>query len=202
MKRYVSTLGMLASACTLVVCWTMAHHVMSPADRASGGCVPRMSDGEGSSDGHENCTIRHYSTSGGPYELLTSRAINWQHFDPMAYRQFNSDVRLLTDNRLHWHYQMIGVYEGRLYHRVPITLRYLAGSGGLCNQLYSILSVLAIGAALQAEVMVPPQHVRGSFAHQKNWSTVDPRNLLDVDHMALHWRARNVSIIKVTALWF
>lgn len=130
------------------------------------------------------------------FELINSQIINWTNFDPVAYRMYNSDIQL-PDSRLKWHYQMIGVYEGRIYRRVPIYLQYVAGAGGLCNQLYSMISVLSLARAVGATVIVPPTHVRGSYQHQKNWSTADPESIYDLSKMAAHWRNFNVTLIKV-----
>lgn len=80
---------------------------------------------------------------------------------------------------------------------VHIVLQFVAG-GGLCNQLYSFLSVLAIANTLRAHVVLPRLHTRASFQHQRNWTTVPPDSIFNLQKMSLYWTSRNVTLIQVS----
>jgi len=54
-------------------------------------------------------------------------------------------------SQLFWH----AVWQGRLYKRVRVLLRYTAGTG-LINQHYSHISAIMLAATLGAELVLPP----------------------------------------------
>ncbi len=114
-----------------------------------------------------------------------------------AYQFYNPDLPYFASEAdAKAHYLRAGYIEGRIYRRVPTTLRYKV-LGGLCNQLYSHLSVLALAATMGAEVIVPPALARESFQQNGGWLEAPPDALLDLGSMAQHWRAQGVSIHKV-----
>lgn len=129
------------------------------------------------------------------YQLLQHWPIEWDNFDVEAYKYYNNDVGNLTFEEARKHYQYTGYYQGALYRRIPTVLRYWA-PGGLCNQLYSHLSMLTLANQLGVGIMLPPSMKRASLADQKSWAYGEPDELLDISRMTDYWASRNVTIVK------
>lgn len=124
---------------------------------------------------------------------------DWSTFDWQAYAYYNPDLGNLTATSARDHYNRYGFHEGRIYRKVPTTLRYNAGAGGLCNQLYSHLHVLTLAQRIKADrVIIPPGIYRGTFknVNRSMWKTAAPDTLLDIEAMSSFWQERGVGIVR------
>lgn len=128
---------------------------------------------------------------------------NWKvyllYHPDLAARGINNQAKAVE------HWLQYGQYEGRVYQRLSVLMRYTA-CGGLTNQLYSHISALTLAATLGAEVVLPPALTRSSFGHyfsmfkelnQVTWSAVPLDSLIDVDHYIGYWKERGIMLHKV-----
>jgi hypothetical protein len=135
----------------------------------------------------------------GPGNADSSLATLPQDFDWKAYKIFNPDFagKLNTEADAKEHYLAHGLQQRRLYKRVPITISYTA-TWGLCNQLFSHLSLLAVASAFSnATLVLSPAYSRADYQGTWNFRKEPVETLLDLDKMASYWAPRGVAIKTV-----
>jgi hypothetical protein len=124
-----------------------------------------------------------------------------QDFDWEAYKMFNPEVAggMATRAAAERHYLQHGRQQGRLYRRIPLFLSYTA-TWGLCNQLFTHLSMLAVAAHMNATLVPSPAYSRSSFSTllgNEGFKREPLCSLLDVDRMAAYWAERGLRITQV-----
>lgn len=130
-------------------------------------------------------------------------------FDWQTYLLYNPELRdagISSQQQAEAHYIQTGYYQGLMYKRLRVLLRYTACTG-LINQHYSHIAAFSLSAVLGAELVLPPAVKRDSFAHyfsvfkehnEVKWTPAPLDSLLDVDKIITFWQGRGLTVHRVS----
>lgn len=129
-------------------------------------------------------------------------------FDWQTYLLYNPELRdagISSQQQAEAHYIQTGYYQGLMYKRLRVLLRYTACTG-LINQHYSHIAAFSLSAVLGAELVLPPAVKRDSFAHyfsvfkehnEVKWTPAPLESLLNVDKIVDFWQGRGLTVHRV-----
>lgn len=132
-------------------------------------------------------------------------------FDWQTYLLYNPELRdagISSQQQAEAHYIQTGYYQGLMYKRLRVLLRYTACTG-LINQHYSHIAAFSLSAVLGAELVLPPAVKRDSFAHyfsvfkehnEVKWTPAPLESLLNVDKIVDFWQGRGLTVHRTPAL--
>ena len=130
-------------------------------------------------------------------------------FDWQTYLLYNPELRdagIDSQQQAEEHYIKTGYFQGLMYKRLRVLLRYTACTG-LINQHYSHIAAFSLSAVLGAELVLPPAVKRDSFAHyfsvfkehnEVKWTPAPLDSLLNVDKIIDFWQGKGLTVHRVS----